>query len=31
MCIGNFGERGYESGIDDVFVDYIGEDTEYGY
>lgn len=31
MCVGDFGEGGDESGIDDVFVDYVGENTEGGY
>ena len=31
MCVGNFGEGGDESGIDDVLVGYVGEDTEGSY
>lgn len=31
MCVGDFGEGGDEGRVDDVFVDYIGENTESGY
>ena len=31
MCVGDFGERGYESGMEDIFVDKRGHDTEGGY
>ncbi len=31
MCVGDFGEGGDEGRMDDVFVDYIGDNTEGGY
>lgn len=31
MCVGDFGEGGDEGGVDDVLVDYIGNDTEGDY
>ncbi len=31
MCIGDFGERGKQGGIDDVLVDEVGDDTKSGY
>lgn len=31
MCVGDFGEGGDEGGVDDVLVDYIGNDTDGDY
>lgn len=31
MCVGDFGEWGDEGGIDDIFVEYNGDDTEGDY
>ncbi len=31
MRIGDLGERGKQGGIDDVLVDYVGDDTKSGY
>lgn len=31
MCVGDFGKWGDEGGMDDIFVDYEGDDTESDY